>query len=121
MVVASNTSPISNLVVIGRLSLLRSQFREIWIPGAVQSELHQLSDPAPVEEINRLSRTVGSNRGRFERTISRGYSRLVRGVPCRVGIVENAFGPGLPWCACDSFRPVRALAGAPPASIGYER
>ena len=51
MVVASNTSPISNLVVIGRLSLLRSQFREIWIPGAVQSELHQLSDPAPVEEI----------------------------------------------------------------------
>ena len=51
MVVASNTSPISNLVVIGRLSLLRSQFREIWIPGAVQSELHQLSDPTALKEI----------------------------------------------------------------------
>ena len=51
MVVASNTSPISNLAVIGRLSLLRSQFREIWIPGAVQSELHQLSDPAALKEI----------------------------------------------------------------------
>jgi predicted nucleic acid-binding protein len=51
MLVASNTSPISNLAVIGRLSLLRSQFREIWIPGAVQSELHQLSDPAALKEI----------------------------------------------------------------------
>ena len=51
MLVASNTSPISNLAVIGRLSLLRSQFREIWIPGAVQSELHQLSDPTALKEI----------------------------------------------------------------------
>jgi predicted nucleic acid-binding protein len=51
MLVASNTSPISNLAVIGRLSLLRSQFQEIWIPGAVQSELHQLSDPAALKEI----------------------------------------------------------------------
>jgi hypothetical protein len=51
MVVASDTSPISNLAVIGRLSLLRSQFSEIWIPGAVQSELHQLSDPAAVKGI----------------------------------------------------------------------
>ena len=41
MLVASNTSPISNLAIIGRLSLLRSQFREIWIPVAVQSELDQ--------------------------------------------------------------------------------
>jgi predicted nucleic acid-binding protein len=51
MLVVSNTSPISNLAVIGRLSLLRSQFHEIWIPGVVQSELHQLSDPAALQEI----------------------------------------------------------------------
>ena len=51
MLVASNTSPISNLAVIGRLSLLRSQFREIWIPGAVRSELDQLSHPAALKEI----------------------------------------------------------------------
>ena len=51
MLVASNTSPISNLAIIGRLSILRSQFREIWIPGAVQSELGQLSHPAALKEI----------------------------------------------------------------------
>jgi len=46
MLVASNTSPISNLAIIGRLDLLRTQFREIWIPGAVEAELSQLADPA---------------------------------------------------------------------------
>lgn len=51
MLVASDTSPISNLAIIGRLSLLRSQFREIWIPGAVQTELDQLSNPAALKEI----------------------------------------------------------------------
>jgi predicted nucleic acid-binding protein len=35
----SNTSPVSNLAFIGRLSLLKSQFSEIWIPGAVLAEL----------------------------------------------------------------------------------
>jgi len=35
----SNTSPISGLAYIGRLSLLRSQFTEIWIPPAVLREL----------------------------------------------------------------------------------
>ena len=48
MLVASNTSPISNLAIIGRLSILRSQ---IWIPGAVQSELGQLSHRAALKEI----------------------------------------------------------------------
>jgi predicted nucleic acid-binding protein len=51
MLVASNTSPISNLAIIGRLNLLRSQFREIRIPGAVQSELDRLSHPAALKEI----------------------------------------------------------------------
>jgi predicted nucleic acid-binding protein len=51
MLVVSNTPPISNLAVIGRLNLLRSQFREIWIPGAVRSELDRLSQPAALKEI----------------------------------------------------------------------
>src|SRR6266536_3132436 len=51
MLVASNTSPISNLAIIGRLNLLRNQFLEIWIPGAVRSELDQLSQPAALKEI----------------------------------------------------------------------
>jgi predicted nucleic acid-binding protein len=37
----SNTSPISNLAIIGQLSLLKIQFSEILIPSAV---LHELND-----------------------------------------------------------------------------
>jgi predicted nucleic acid-binding protein len=51
MLVASSTSPISNLAIIGRLSLLRSQFREIRIPTAVQHELDRLPNRAALEEI----------------------------------------------------------------------
>ena len=43
MLVASNTSPISNLAIIGRLSLLQLQFQEVRIPVAVRAELDQLS------------------------------------------------------------------------------
>jgi len=39
MSVVSNTSPILNLAIVGRLSLLREQFGEIWIPAAVLEEL----------------------------------------------------------------------------------
>jgi len=39
MPVVSNTSPLLNLAIIGRLSLLREQFGEIWIPPAVLEEL----------------------------------------------------------------------------------
>ena len=39
MPVVSNTSPILNLAIIGELSLLRDQFGEILIPGAVLEEL----------------------------------------------------------------------------------
>ena len=42
MRVASNTSPICNLAIVGRLYLLRSQFGEVWIPPAVRRELDQL-------------------------------------------------------------------------------
>jgi predicted nucleic acid-binding protein len=52
MLVASDTSPISNLAIIGRLDLLRTQFGEIWIPSAVQSELEHLSHPLARKEIH---------------------------------------------------------------------
>ncbi len=39
MPVVSNTSPILNLAIIGRLSLLHEQFGEIWIPPGVLDEL----------------------------------------------------------------------------------
>ena len=51
MLVASNTSPISNLAIIGRLDLLRVQFREVRVPGAVQSELYRLSHPIALKAI----------------------------------------------------------------------
>jgi predicted nucleic acid-binding protein len=39
MAVVSNTSPILNLAIIGRLEFLQQQFREVLIPPAVLSEL----------------------------------------------------------------------------------
>lgn len=47
----SDTSPISALAYIGRLSLLRSQFSEIWIPKAVWEELQLHPDPAAIASI----------------------------------------------------------------------
>jgi len=45
MPVVSNTSPISNLALIGKLDLLRQQFGKILIPPAVERELKALSNP----------------------------------------------------------------------------
>jgi predicted nucleic acid-binding protein len=39
MPAVSNTSPISNLAIIGHLDLLKLQFSELWIPRAVAEEL----------------------------------------------------------------------------------
>jgi len=44
MAAVSNTSPISNLAIIGRLDLLRSQFGALIIPSAVLTELDALQD-----------------------------------------------------------------------------
>jgi predicted nucleic acid-binding protein len=44
MTVVSNTSPVSNLAIIGRLSLLRIQFDHVLIPKTVDQELAQLAD-----------------------------------------------------------------------------
>lgn len=46
MRVVSNTSPVSNLAIIGRLDVLRLQFEKIRIPGAVRKELSRLEHPA---------------------------------------------------------------------------
>lgn len=42
MVVVSNTSPLSNLAIIGRLGLLRDQFGSVLVPVAVRQELSKL-------------------------------------------------------------------------------
>jgi hypothetical protein len=44
MPVVSNTSPVLNVAIVGRLSLLRERFGEIWIPAAVLEELRVEED-----------------------------------------------------------------------------
>jgi predicted nucleic acid-binding protein len=44
MLVVSDTSPLSNLAIIGRLALLREQFCEVWMPPAVVRELSALKN-----------------------------------------------------------------------------
>ena len=43
MRVVSNTSPLSNLAIIGRLELLARRYVEVWIPSEVARELAALS------------------------------------------------------------------------------
>lgn len=51
MLVASDTSPISNLAVIGRLGLLRAWLGEIWIPEAVKREVGAVPIPSALTAI----------------------------------------------------------------------
>jgi len=44
MPVVSDTSPILNLAIIGRLSLQNDQFGKIWVPNAVLDELRSQED-----------------------------------------------------------------------------
>ena len=44
MPAASDTSPVLNLVIVGRLSLLREQFGEVWLPQACHEELRVDAD-----------------------------------------------------------------------------
>ncbi len=46
MLVVSDTSPLSNLAIIGRLPLLHEQFTEVLMPTAVARELDALNEPA---------------------------------------------------------------------------
>jgi uncharacterized protein len=45
MVAVSNTSPLSNLAIIGRLHLAREQFESLLIPPAVRAELSRNPHP----------------------------------------------------------------------------
>ena len=51
MLIVSNTSPISNLAVIGRLEFLQRRYGLIRIPSAVADELGALTHPAGVQHI----------------------------------------------------------------------
>ena len=56
MPVVSNTSPLSNLAIIGRLDLLRDRYGGVLIPPMVHQELAALSHPlgkARIEEVLR--------------------------------------------------------------------
>jgi len=52
MLVVSDTSPLSNLAIIGRLALLREQFVEVWMPPAVARELAALVAPSAQAELS---------------------------------------------------------------------
>ena len=51
MLVVSNTSPISNLAIIGRLEFLKQRYGLVRIPVAVADELAALSHPAGAQRI----------------------------------------------------------------------
>ena len=53
MLVVSNTSPLSNLAIIGRLDLLREQLVMVNIPPAVRDELGRHPNPSARERLNR--------------------------------------------------------------------
>jgi hypothetical protein len=57
MLVVSNTSPLSNLAIIGRLELLRDQLGVICIPPAVHTELGHLPMPQAREALGAAFRT----------------------------------------------------------------
>jgi predicted nucleic acid-binding protein len=52
MRVVSDTSPISNLAIIGRLDLLKRRYGAVRIPPAVALELSALSHPAATAQIS---------------------------------------------------------------------
>jgi uncharacterized protein len=56
MLVVSNTSPISNLSIIGQLGLLRAQFGSVWIPSAVAEELGNIANHAAQADIEEAKR-----------------------------------------------------------------
>jgi len=51
MLAVSNTSPISNLAIIGRLEFLRRRYAVVHIPQAVKEELAALTHPLGSERI----------------------------------------------------------------------
>jgi predicted nucleic acid-binding protein len=56
MPAVSDTSPISALAILGRLSLLNHQFGDVMIPKGVHGELEQLADPVGRKSIEEALR-----------------------------------------------------------------
>jgi hypothetical protein len=56
MVAVSDTSPISNLSITGRLDLLRSQFSNVLIPEGVRTELERMPNPEAKTSIEKAFR-----------------------------------------------------------------
>jgi predicted nucleic acid-binding protein len=52
MVVVSDTSPLSNLAIIGRLTLLRDRFDLVVVPSAVRRELIQMPQRVAAESLD---------------------------------------------------------------------
>lgn len=57
MIAASDTSPISNLALIGRLDLLCDQFDRVCIPDAVRTELDGIPNSAAKAAIEQATQT----------------------------------------------------------------
>ena len=59
MRVVSNTSPISNLAIIGRLSLLRQRYGRVTVPPEVARELRALSHGAARDRHLKVAGVLG--------------------------------------------------------------
>jgi len=59
MIVVSNTSPITNLALIGQLSLLQQLYGSIVIPQAVSQEIVKVGFWISQELYSRVVRAVG--------------------------------------------------------------
>ena len=51
MIVVSDTSPVSNLILLKRLDILQKLFTEIIIPPAVDAEICALAETQPVKDV----------------------------------------------------------------------
>jgi predicted nucleic acid-binding protein len=58
MLVVSNTSPVLNLALFGRLDLMQQQFDKVWLPQAVTDEL-RIEEDLPGSAAVRAARQAG--------------------------------------------------------------
>lgn len=80
MRVVSNTSPISNLAIIGQLSLLREQFGSIAIPEAVAQELARLRHASANESI--------------QQALAHGWLEIESAPPLSSALLASGLDPG---------------------------
>ncbi len=104
MRVVSNTSPISNLAIIGRLSLLRQRYRRVAVPPEVARELRALSHVAARDMIDAAFREgwlavesvpTPSALGELRRTLDAGEAEaiaLAAATPTDVLLIDERRG-----------------------------